>query len=155
MPFLFPCVHTWAFFRESTWVDGFPCNTRMNAICRLFLGQQKPLELFCLFPTKILVRLLVFLEEKLTATNQSKASEVRICFRIVPNIGCFLFRLLFPSRTRTQLRVESNHTELSYFTRSWECETYQDEVRKYTIAHIQIQSIFDSIFISWSSLPFV
>ena len=38
----------------------------MNAICRA-------LELFCLFPAKILVRLLVFLEWKLTA-NQSQQS---------------------------------------------------------------------------------
>ena len=57
----------------------------MNAICRA-------LELFCLFPAKILVRLLVFLEWKLTATNHSKAHHVFTCFRIDPRIGRFLWR---------------------------------------------------------------
>ena len=50
----------------------------MNAICRA-------LELFCLFPAKILVRLLVVLEWKLTATNHSKAHQVFTCFRIDPS----------------------------------------------------------------------
>ena len=40
----------------------------MNAICIA-------LELFCLFPAKILVRLLVFLEWKLTATNQQQSTS--------------------------------------------------------------------------------
>ena len=40
----------------------------MNAICRT-------LELFCLFPAKVPVRLLVYLEWKLTATNHSKAHQ--------------------------------------------------------------------------------
>ena len=52
----------------------------MNAICRA-------LELFCLFPAKILVRLLEFLEWKLIATNHSKAHQVISCFRIDPTFS--------------------------------------------------------------------
>ena len=54
----------------------------MNAICRV-------VELLCLFPTKILVRLLVFLEGKLTATNHSKARQVFACFRTDPSYWTF------------------------------------------------------------------
>ena len=59
----------------------------MNAICRLFLEYPKVSELFCLLPAKIIVRLPVCLEGKLTATNHSKARQVFICFRIGPSAG--------------------------------------------------------------------
>ena len=80
------CVHTFSEkYLNCRDDDRFLCKTRMNAICRA-------LKLFCLFPAKILVRLLVFLEWKLTATNHSKAHEVYTCFRINPSIGRFLWR---------------------------------------------------------------
>ena len=78
-----PCIHTWAFFSEKYSSlrdhDKFLCNPHINAICRLFLENQKALNLFCLFLAKILVRLLVFLEGKLTTTSHSKACKVIIC----------------------------------------------------------------------------
>ena len=59
----------------------------MNTICRLFLEQQKALELFCLFPATIIVGLLISFERKLTATSHSKVLQVCICFMIDPSIG--------------------------------------------------------------------
>ena len=61
----------------------------MMTVCRLFLEQRKALKIFCLFPVKILMGLLVFLDGKLTATNYSKAREECICVRIDPRIGPF------------------------------------------------------------------
>ena len=56
-----------------------------DAIYRLLLEHQKAVELFCLFPAKILGQLLVFLEGKLTSTNHSNACQVFICFRGIIN----------------------------------------------------------------------
>ena len=67
-------------------------NFDFNIVNFPFLSSNIPSGPSCLFPAKILVRLLVFLEWKLTATNHSKAHQVFTCFRIDPSIGRFLWR---------------------------------------------------------------
>ena len=75
-----PRVHTvylGIFSAKSTWVDKIMTDSLAIldelAVCRLFLEHHKALEVVCLSPVKIVVRLLVFLEVEINR-NQSQES---------------------------------------------------------------------------------